>query len=88
MIKAQERSLDEMCSLKETLFRQRQRLWEVFLAIWRPALIPVTFSGISPSHLFGLAEGFLPLSGASQLILTSMLITIKDPQRLGSFTKI
>lgn len=46
-----------------------------------PAVISVAFSGISPRHVFGLAEGFLPLSGAYQLILTLVLIAIEDPQR-------
>lgn len=51
MIKAQESLLVEMCSLQWTLFRQRQRLWEVFLGRWSPAVIPVTFSGISPRRV-------------------------------------
>lgn len=86
-IKAQESLLVAMCSLQWPQFRQRQRLWEVFLSMWSPVVIPVTFSSIPLRHVFGLAEGFLPLSGVYQLMLTLMLIAIEDSWRFGSFTK-
>lgn len=57
MIKAQESSLVETCSLQGTQFRQRQRLWEVFPGMWSPAVIPVTFSSISPRHVWS-GRGF------------------------------
>lgn len=77
-----------MRTLQWAQFRQRQRLWKVFLGIWSPAMTPVTLSGISPRHMHHLAEGFLPLSDAYQLKLTLLLIATEDPQIFGSFTKI
>lgn len=87
MIKAQESLLLEMRSFQWTQFRQRQRLWEVFLGRWNPAVIPVTFSSISPRCVW-FGRGFLHLSGAYQLILTLMLMAVEDSERFGSFTEI